>query len=141
MKHKINILLLLAVVFINSSCVKELLKKKDDPAPAPEAKYYGTWKATQIAQDLNGNNKIDANEYFSFTGSSLLNLNSDKKFSYSLTTANMSGNWVASADLKEITIKDATQGSIRFDYRTDTEIQTEPVPITGGVAWIIYKKQ
>jgi hypothetical protein len=146
MKQFITIMLI-AVVFISSSCEKGIFGKKDSPAaaPAPEAKYYGIWNATQIAQDLNSNNKIDANEYFNINGSSSLNLNNDKKFTYVLTTpsgtSNMSGNWTAAADLKTFTITDAAQGSIRFDYRTDTEFQTEPIPVTGGVAWLIYKKQ
>ncbi len=138
----------MAFVLTTTSCKKGILSKKGEvetTPPAPEAIYYGIWKAAQIAQDLNSNNKIDANEYFSFTGSSLLNLNSDKKFSFSLSTttgsSTMSGDWAASADVKVITITDAAQGNLKFDYRTDTEIQTEPIPITGGVAWIIYKKQ
>ncbi len=144
MKNKLNMLLLI-VVFTTTGCVKELLKKKEETKPAPETNYYGIWKATQIAQDLNGNNSIDANEYYTFTGTSALNLNSDKKFSFSLTTntssSTMSGDWTTTADVKSVTITDAAQGSLRFDYRTDTEIQTEPIPVTAGVAWIIYKKQ
>ncbi len=147
MKYSIKsiIALLLTVVFINTSCEKGILGKTGSTKKEPEEKYYGTWKATQIAQDLNSNNNIDANEYFSFTGTSSLNITSDKKYSYSLTTnsgsTTMSGDWTVSADIKSITINDAAQGSIRFDYRTDTEIQTEPIPTNNGTAWIIYKKQ
>jgi hypothetical protein len=147
MTHTKYMLLLLTVIFFTTSCEKGILgKKSDTPAViAPEAKYYGTWKADRIAQDLNGNNSIDANEYYTFTGTSVLNLNSDKKFSFSLTTntgsSTMSGDWTTTADIKSVTITDAAQGSLRFDYRTDTEIQTEPIALNPGVAWIIYKKQ
>lgn len=143
MKKKV-LIALIAVSFVFAGCVKDLLKKKEKnptPVPVPEEKYYGTWKATKIAQDFNNNNAIDANEIFTYTGNSILQLNADKKFNYSTPTRNFSGSWIVAADLKQITITDATQGSLRFDYRTDTEFQTEPIPDTNGVVWVIYNKQ
>jgi hypothetical protein len=147
MKPIASVLILCAFIVFNTGCVKDLLKKKKDPepAPAPEAKYYGTWKATQLANDLNANNRIDANELFAFTGNSELKLNDGKTYTFLLSTStgtsNMSGNWTMAADEKAVTITDATQGSLRFDYRNDTEIQTEPIPVNNGTVWIIYKKQ
>jgi hypothetical protein len=145
MKHTTTAILLSALIITNTSCVKELLKKKDEVVVVPEAKYYGTWKATQIASDLNGNRIIDANEIYAFSGNSELKLNDVKTFTFSLITSsgstNMSGNWVMATDQKAVTVTDAAQGSLRFDYRTDTEIQTEPIAVTNGTAWIIYKKQ
>jgi hypothetical protein len=144
MKNKLTLLLLSAVMIVHSSCVKDLLKKKE-PSAAPEAKYYGSWNATQIASDANGNNSIDANEYYVFTGSSTLNLTSDKKCSFSITTStgstSITGTWSTSADYKTITINDPAQGSMGFSYRSDTEIQSEPIATGNGTAWIIYKKQ
>ncbi len=145
MKHITSALLLSVFIITNTGCVKELLKKKDEVVIVPEARYYGNWKATQIASDLNGNRVIDANEIYAFSGNSELRLNDTKTFTFLLTTStgstNMSGNWVMATDQKAVTITDQAQGNLRFDYRTDTEIQTEPIAITNGTAWIIYKKQ
>jgi hypothetical protein len=145
MKHITSVFLLSAFIIADTGCVKDLLKKKDEVVVAPEAKYYGTWKAIQIASDLNGNRIIDANEIYTFSGNSELKLNDVKTFTFLLTTSsgstNMSGNWMMATDQKAITVTDATQGSLRFDYRTETEIQTEPIAVTNGTAWIIYKKQ
>jgi hypothetical protein len=144
---RITLLLLLVTSFAFTGCIKELLKKKDEEKTVlPEEKYYGTtWKATKIAQDANGNNQPDANEMYAFTGNSILQFTTDKKFSYTLSTnagsTNMNGSWVLAPDQKSITVTDAAQGSLRFDYRTETEFATEPIPITGGNAWIIYTKQ
>jgi hypothetical protein len=145
---QILLIVLIAMSFVFTGCVKDLLKKKKKdtpttPMPVPEEKYYGTWKATKIAQDFNGNNTIDANEIFTFTGNSVLQLNADKKFTYSLSTLTMNGDWVVTGDLKQITVTDPDprKGSLRFDYRKDTEFQTEPLPDASGVIWIIYNKQ
>jgi hypothetical protein len=129
MKHTTAILFLLAFILLNNGCVKDVLKKKkQNPVTPPEAKYFGTWKATQIASDLNGNMQIDANELYAFTGISELKLNDTKIFSFSLITSsgasNMSGNWTMAADQKSLSIADATQGSIRFDERINAELQT-----------------
>jgi hypothetical protein len=140
---RLTLLLLVATSFAYTGCVKELFKKKDDKKqPLPEEKYYGTtWRATKIAQDANKNGRPDASETFAFQGSSILQLAPDKKFSYTLTTASMSGTWSLSTDEKSITINDPAQGSIRFDYKTDTEFITEPIPDNGGDIWIFYSKQ
>jgi hypothetical protein len=149
MKKKL-LILLIAVSFVFTGCVKDLLKKKQKnttPTPVPEEKYYGTWKATKIAEDFNNNNTIDANEIFTYTGNSILQLSADKKLSYTSNSGTGNGSWVVTADLKQITITD-DQGSLRLDYRTDTEFQTEPIPIpnpngngTKVIRWLIYNKQ
>ncbi len=149
MKHITTGLFFLALITFNTGCVKDLLKKKKDPVVAPESKFYGTWKATWIAADLDNDNTLDASEINLFSGgSSELKLNSAKTFTYFLTTtsgnASLTGEWKMAADEKSITITDPANGSLRFDYRSDSELQTEPIPTTdinGSpiVAWIIYK--
>jgi Lipocalin-like domain len=146
MKHISTALLLLSFSIFNTGCVKDLLKKKKkEPVIAPESKFYGTWKITSRADDFNNNNIIDVGEIGQFAGNSELKLNEGKTFTYSLTTAsgssNLSGNWTISADQKSITTTDAAQGNLRFDYRSDTEMQTEPIPTVSGTVWLIYKKQ
>ncbi len=144
MKQKTPLLLMVLILLTTQTgCIKEIFKKKKKEEP--ESKYYGTWKAVQLGVDQNQNNILDNNEYFAFTGTSEMVLNGDKQFTYSLITntgnSNMSGNWSASADLRTITITDASQGNLRFDYRSDTQFQTEPIPTGTGNAWLIYNKQ
>jgi hypothetical protein len=146
MKHISTAFLLLSFTFFNTGCIKNLLKKKkEEPVAVPEAKYYGTWKIISRADDLNNNNILDANEISPFAGSSELKLNEAKTFTYFLTTptgsTNLSGNWTMSADQKSVNTTDPAQGNLRFDYRSDTEIQTEPIPAASGAVWLIYKRQ
>jgi hypothetical protein len=146
MKHISTALLLLSLTIFNTGCVKDLLKKKKkDPAVVPEAKYYGTWKVISRADDFNNNNILEAGEIGPFAGGSELKLNEAKTFTYFLTTASgsssLGGNWTMSADQKSVNTTDPTQGNLRFDYRSDTEIQTEPLPTANGTVWLIYKRQ
>jgi hypothetical protein len=151
MKKNIIFFFLISLTITNSSCIKELFKKKKKKTPtvevqvAPEAKYFGTWKGSKIAIDQNSNNRIDNDEILNFTGNSELKLNDTKSFTFSLTTSeasiNMSGNWIMATNQTSVTITDAVQGSLRFDDRSATEIQTEPIPTASGTVWIIYNKQ
>jgi hypothetical protein len=143
----VTLLTLVFIATIHTGCIKEVFKKKTDPEEIkkPEEKYFGFWKVINIAVDLNNNNTLDPNEIRSFNGTSELKLNTDKTFTYSITTStgstNMSGNWAMSTDQKSVTTTDAAQGAIRFDLRSDNELQTEPIPTSSGTVWIIYRKQ
>jgi hypothetical protein len=146
MKHISTALLLLSFTIINTGCIKNLLKKKkEEPVAVPEAKYYGTWKATSRADDFNNNNILDANEVSLFAGNSELKLNEGKTFTYFLTTnsgsTNLNGTWTMATDQKSVTASDPAQGALRFDYRSDNEMQTEPISTANGTVWLIYKRQ
>jgi hypothetical protein len=146
MKLRIATLLLMACL-VNASCIKSLLDKKDDTNNNPDDpnKYTGLWRATQTAVDLNSNNVIDANEKGPVNGSSELNMDNNSGFTFSLRPANgnsvtLSGTWKLSADKKNITVTDNTQGSLRFDIIGDKEIHTEPLISNGQTAWLIYSR-
>jgi hypothetical protein len=143
----LTLLSLLFIAIIHTSCIKEVFKKKKDTEEVkkPEEKYFGFWKVSNLAVDINANNTIESNEIRTFTGTSELRINTDKSFSYFLTTSsgttNLNGNWALSTDQKSIIITDPAQGAVRFDPRSDNEIQTEPISTANGTAWIIYRKQ
>lgn len=134
---------LLMICLTNTGCIKTLLdKKKDNNQPDPN-KYTGLWKATSAARDLNGNNIVDQNERGAVNGTSQLNMSTDGTFTYSVApvdipAVNFSGNWKLSDDKKSISLTDKTQGNIRFDINSDTEIQTEPIIANGQTTWLIY---
>jgi hypothetical protein len=141
-KTSLILVLMAASIFING-CAKDLLKKKDAETPADN--YTGTWLGVNAALDANGNNTIDANEIAGLNGSTELKLNTGNSFSFSINNGGnnvqMSGNWTVSPDAKSVTITDPAQGTVRFDYRSATELQTEPVATANGTVWIIYRKQ
>jgi hypothetical protein len=146
---RLTLVLLVVTSFTYTGCVKELFKKKDKEAKvvAPEEKYFGTtWKATKIAIDANGNNAVEANEIYRFTGTSSYELKADKKFTfvynYDGDYVTMAGNWTLSLDQKNILIDDeSSTNDLSLDYKSDTEFQTELLKFNGFYGWLFYTKQ
>jgi hypothetical protein len=135
------------VCFYNTGCIKTLLEKKiGDKSVDDSNKYAGFWKATSAAIDMDGDRVLDENEKTGLSGTSELRLNSNKQFTFFLkpnsgSSADLSGNWEMNGDKKSVTIKDNTNGNLRFDAYNDNEMRTEPLTSNGSTIWLIYQRQ
>lgn len=127
-------------LFANTGCIKSLLDKDKDEE-VPVNKYAGVWQLTAGAADQDNDLVLDADERKQLNVASTLDLKADFTYTYSLSgAAPMSGKWEMSADNKSLTISDNTS-AIRFDIRSDNELQTEPIPDgNGGNLWLIYTR-
>lgn len=141
---QLTMTLLILVAFSSTSCIKTLFDKNKDDKEDPKAKYAGQWIATKGALDQNGNGQVDASEIVTLTGSSDLVLQNNGSFSYSIRNNgqnfSMGGSWSINTDGKSLTITDPSQGSIRFDIVSNSEIRTEPIVSNGTTSWLIYNK-